>query len=67
MQNFIDLAQGNIFKFLVEWMVGVGNSVQKLAISRKRWEIKPKLLLLLPVIGSGIRHFRLHENHWPCM
>jgi len=35
------------------------------AISWKRWKIRPRLLLI--TIGSGIRSFRWHKNHRPWM
>jgi len=41
-----------------------------IGLSRKRWEIGPKLgrlLLGLSLIVSGMRPFRLHENHWSWM
>jgi len=46
MQNFSDLVQGEHFKFGVEW--GVGKCAffnGKVAISWKRWETRPRLLL----------------------
>jgi len=44
MQNFNHLMQGHIYKFGVEWRRRKFN--EKLAISRKRWEIRPILLLI---------------------
>jgi len=47
MQNISDLVQGKHFQNS-NWMKGVGKMCvfnEKLAISRKRWEIGPRLLL----------------------
>jgi len=47
MQNFSHLVHWNIFKLGIEWK-GVEKCAffnGKLAISRKRWEIRPRLLL----------------------
>jgi len=47
MQNFTDLVQGNFFKIVVEQKRGKKCAFfnDKLAIFRKRWKIRPRLLL----------------------
>jgi len=46
MLNFSDLLQGEHFQIL-GWMDGIGKFNWKLVISRKWWEIGPRLLLII--------------------
>jgi len=57
MQNFGDPLQGEHFQMRVESKWG-RKCIEKLAIFRKRWEIRPRLLT-----ENGIHPVRLNGNH----